>query len=330
LEWCLLFYRNANKQHVERSIPYLKQLSLLSRAAYLSFISDYPEADLGFQPGGLLMLSRTAEAHQEEVEAAHLARHHGLRVEVVDKRGLKQYEPNQELNAVGGVFYPDDAHLDSGKLYAYLWADLKKRGVKFHLNESLQSFGFDGNKLKSIQLGNDEIPTDHLVVAAGAWSGELSRQLQLKVPMMGGKGYTFWQENLPPVHTASILVEARVSVSPYGDRIRFGGTMEIAGTNTSIDPYRLQGIFESITRYYPDFKSKPPVVEEVWSGLRPCSPDGMPYLGKTDKWANVYLATGHSMMGLSLAPATGMIIRDLLINSESSVPLKAFHPDRFT
>jgi D-amino-acid dehydrogenase len=227
------------------------------------------------------------------------------------------------------VFYPDDAHLDSGKLYSYLLDYLKKQGVQFHLNESLQSIGFEKNTIQSIRFGKEEIPTDHLVVAAGAWSGELSKQLGLKVPMMGGKGYTFWQDNTPPVHKASILVEARVSVSPYGDRIRFGGTMEIAGTNTTIDPHRLQGIFESINKYYPGFQSKPPVLEEVWSGLRPCSPDGMPYIGKSDKWTNLYMATGHSMMGLSLAPATGMIIRDLLMKHDSPVPLKAFHPDRF-
>lgn len=329
LEWCLLFYRSANKKHVDRSIPHLKQLSLLSRAAYLSFTSAFPEADLGFQPGGLLMLSRTAAAHHEEMEAAQLAREHGLKVEVVDKNALKQFEPDQQVNAFGGVFYPDDAHLESGKLYSYLLSFLKERGVSFHLNKSLQSIDFEGNTLKSITINDEMLPTEHLVVAAGAWSGELSRQLGLKIPMMGGKGYTFWQDNHPAVHTASILVEARVSVSPYGDRIRFGGTMEIAGTNTRIDPHRLQGIFESINSYYPEFKSKAPRIEEVWSGLRPCSPDGMPYIGKSDKWSNVYLATGHSMMGLSLAPATGILIRELIMKSSPSMPLHAFHPDRF-
>jgi D-amino-acid dehydrogenase len=329
LQWCLLFYRHANKRHVEKSIPYLKQLSLLSRLAYTSFIQEHSGEDLGFQPGGLLMLSRSAESHHEEVEAAMLAREHGMEVEIVDKQGLQQFEAMQALHAYGGVFYPEDAHLDSGKLYTYLWNYLKTKGVTFHLNANLKDFHFEGSRLHKVILEDKELVTDSLIVAAGAWSGVLSDRLQLKLPMMGGKGYTFWQENHPPIQQASILVEARVSVSPYGEKVRFGGTMEIAGTDSRIDPYRLMGIFESIKDYYPEFKAETPKLEEVWSGLRPCSPDGMPYIGKTDKWDNIYLATGHSMMGLSLAPATGMLITDLLLNKEPSIPIEAFHPDRF-
>ena len=111
--------------------------------------------------------------------------------------------------------------------------------------------------------------------------------------------------------------------------MRFGGTMEITNPNSTINPRRIAGIVKSATRYFPQFKASDFEGIQPWSGLRPCSPDGLPYLGRSGHYPNLTIATGHAMLGLSLAPATGQIIADLLSGASPEALSPMFRPDRF-
>ena len=122
---------------------------------------------------------------------------------------------------------------------------------------------------------------------------------------------------------------ARVAVTPMDGALRFGGTMELAGTDESIACRRVRGIVRAATRYFPAFSATDFAGIEPWRGLRPVSPDGMPYLGRTRRWKNLLVATGHAMMGLSLAPATGKIVADLLAEKDPGVDLRLLDPERF-
>jgi D-amino-acid dehydrogenase len=330
IEWGWLFYKHANARHVAHSIPNLKNIGLLSRALYVQFAGEHKEqADIGLETGGLLMLYQSKHIEKEEIEGAMLARKHGLEAEIISKADLSILEPNQEINAIGGVFYPGDAHLRPEQLQVFLRQYLLDKGVKFHLNETVQVFDKQSDKINAIITDKATHQADNVVFCAGSWSGLLGEKLGIKLPMMGGKGYSFFQSNRPKIAKAAILVDARVSVSPYDDQVRFGGTMEITGINTKIDPMRVQGIVDSINRYYPAFETHPPAVSTIWTGLRPCSPDGLPYIGRVEGFSNLIIGTGHSMMGLSLAPATGKIMAEILQNQETSIPLAAFSPLRF-
>jgi D-amino-acid dehydrogenase len=121
----------------------------------------------------------------------------------------------------------------------------------------------------------------------------------------------------------------KVAVSPYADTVRFGGTMEIAGTNQSVNLNRVKGIFESINRFYPEFEAKFPAENQIWKGLRPCSPDGLPYIGFAPGYSNVLVGSGHSMMGISLAPATGKILAELHQQKATAMEIQGFEVGRF-
>jgi D-amino-acid dehydrogenase len=131
------------------------------------------------------------------------------------------------------------------------------------------------------------------------------------------------------VRIPSIFLEARVAVTPMANSLRFGGTMEISGVNHSINMQRVKGIVDSIPKYYPDMKISMPLKEKVWHGLRPCSPDGLPYIGRSDRFENLIIATGHSMMGLSLGPATGLLVAEIIDHKKSSMDIELFRPFRF-
>jgi D-amino-acid dehydrogenase len=148
--------------------------------------------------------------------------------------------------------------------------------------------------------------------------------------MQAGKGYSLTVKNprqLPEL--CSICTEARLAVTPMDGALRFGGTMEMAGIDERINPRRVRGIICAVPDYFPAFQESDFSDIQPWSGLRPCSPDGMPYIGRTQRWKNLTIATGHAMMGLSLAPATGRIVADVLAGERSPVALELLSPDRY-
>ena len=329
LQWCLLFFRSANEKQVQKAIPFLKNLSLLSKALYLDFKAEHPEAALALQEKGLMMAYQTMAMEKEEVEFAHLARKHGLEAEVLTPDDLKRVEPNLELKARGAVLFPGDAHLDPGALYSFLKNYLEEKGVKFMTSTQVIGFEKTATKVLAVLTDQGKIEAEKILLCGGSWSEELGKMLGFSMPMMGGKGYSFLQKNRPEIKQATILTEQKVAVSPYGETVRFGGTLEIAGTNQKVDMRRVQGIFESITRYYPEFEAKFPEENDIWKGLRPCSPDGLPYLGFAPTYSNVLVGSGHSMMGISLAPATGKLLAELHQAKDTSLNIQGFEVGRF-
>jgi len=167
------------------------------------------------------------------------------------------------------------------------------------------------------------------VLCGGSWSPQTTAQLGLNLPIQAGKGYslTLRQPRELP-NLCSIFTEARVAITPMGDTLRFGGTMEIGGLNDTINPVRVRGIIKSVPKYFPRFEESDFAGIEPWFGLRPVPPDGLPYIGRTKRLANLCLATGHGMMGISLAPITGQLVADTLTGARPRFDLSLLSPDR--
>jgi D-amino-acid dehydrogenase len=150
------------------------------------------------------------------------------------------------------------------------------------------------------------------------------------MPLMPGKGYSFMiEEPQRRMHIPAILCEARVAVTPMNGSIRLGGTMEIDKINSKINMNRVKGIVESTSKYFPELKPAMPEVESVWYGFRPCSPDGIPYIGRVNSYQNLVVATGHGMMGISLGPGTGKLISEILNHQKTSLETDIYSPSRY-
>lgn len=329
LKWGWEFYKHANEKHVKKSIPALRDLSLFSKICYQEWSKELP-FDFGYQERGLLMLYQKPETEKEEIEAAHIANDAGVKAQVLSAEEVQKMEPDVRVNARGGVYYTGDAHLTPQTLIQNLIQLLKTQGVKLQSQTTVQGFIIDQNKIRMIKTDRGDFEFDQVVLATGSWSGTVASQLKLSLPMQAGKGYSFTLQNVEKnTRIPSIFLEARVAVTPMGNTLRFGGTMEITGVDHSINMKRVKGIVDSIPKYYPDMKVSMPKQEEVWHGLRPCSPDGLPYIGRSNKIKNLVVATGHSMMGLSLGPGTGKIVSELIEQKRPSINLDAFDVERY-
>ena len=183
--------------------------------------------------------------------------------------------------------------------------------------------------ISKVITNGQEIKADIVVLASGAWMPELAKKMGVSIPMIAGKGYTFNTNNTPELNIPCILSEARVAITPMGNSIRYGGTMEIGKMNAAINMNRVQGIVDSANKYFSNVNLQMPSKENVWYGHRPCSPDGLPYIGHLKKYKNVIIAGGHSMMGLSLGLATGKTVSLLATNQPVNVDITLFNPERF-
>lgn len=328
LRWGYLFYKSATKEKISQSIPALKELSLLSKALYKQWSAELP-FDFGYQEKGLMMLYKTEETEKEEEGTARLANQLGIEAIILNPDEAQSLEPDVRIKVRGSVYFPGDAHLIPQVLINQLTKYLSDEGVIFVGNTEVLDFDVTDHVLESIQTSKGNFSFDEIILATGSWSGKLGKQLHLDLPMQSGKGYSFTLDRVQKnIKIPSIFLEARVAVTPMGGSLRFGGTMEIAGVNHDINMNRVRGIVDSIPHYYPEMEVALPSKDKVWHGLRPCSPDGLPYIGRT-KIRNLIVATGHAMMGLSLGPGTGKLIAELVDSENLSMSLTCFNPNRF-
>lgn len=329
LRWGLRFARSATRAHVERSAPILRDLSLASRKAFEE-LSQLPGVEFGLVKKGLLMLCRTPEALEEESHGAEKARDLGIPAEVLDSAQTAKLEPGVRMGIAGSVYYPQDCHLSPGRLMAALAGLAEAAGVRFAWETEVRGWNHSGGVVRSMDTDRGTFSGDEYVVCGGSWSPAVARGLGVDLPMQAGKGYSL---TLPRPRQSpaicSIFTEARVAVTPMDGGLRFGGTMEIAGMDESVNRVRVEGIVNAAPKYYPDFQTSDFANLPVWRGLRPCSPDGMPYVGRFASLQNVVAATGHAMMGLSLGPVTGQLVADLVSDQTPAHDIRLLAPDRF-
>jgi len=321
LAWAWRFWRASTRARVERAAPLLRDLHCASRVAY-----EQIAAECGLVRAGLLMLCKTRRALDEEAHAAARARALGVPAEVLDARQTAALDPQMTMDIAGSVYFPRDCHLQPER---YVAAMERRLGSEL-LDAEVTGWRREGARLVAVRTTGGEIAGDEFILCGGAWSPGVGREIGLRLPMQAGKGYSLTLAapvELPRL--CSILTEARVAVTPMGSTLRVGGTMEIAGFNERISPRRVAGIVKALPQYFPRFSAGDFAEIEPWCGLRPCSPDGLPYLGRTRAAENLIVATGHAMMGLSLAPVTGELAAQLVDGEPPRFDLTLLAPDRY-
>jgi D-amino-acid dehydrogenase len=330
-DWAWKFLLSSTAGHVARSGPLLRDLNLRSRRAYEALSAEWGDS-FGLAQRGLLMLCKSAQTLHDEIHVAEAARALGLAAHVLSADDTAQLDPGVRADVAGSVYFPQDCHLDPARFVAGLTQKLMEGGARFVWEAELTGWERRGAGIDAARTTAGEFSGDEYVIAGGSWSPEIGAALDLALPMQPGKGYSFTvpaPRQLPEI--CSIFVEARVAVTPMGGSLRFGGTMEITDLANAgeINPRRVNGIKKSIPAYFPDFRAVDFEGLPVWTGLRPCSPDGLPYLGRFRDYPNLSAATGHSMMGLSLGPVTGLLMAQILSDETPEINVAALSPDRF-
>jgi len=330
MRWGWLFARACTSAHTRRAAPVLRDLCLGGRRLFVE-LSDITGHAFELKTEGLLNLCQTQRGLDHEAHGlARLAQELGIEARVLDARQTAAVEPGARLDVAGSVYFPVDAHLSPRKFMPALTSLLQEMGVKFLCSTTLYGWRTAGGRIAGAQTTAGDVVADEYLLTGGSWSPGMVNGLGLRLPMQPGKGYSLTLERPRFQLTKSlILTERRVAVTPMGDQLRFGGTMEMSGHDGRLRPERVQQIVSSARRYFPDLTDGDFAGIKPWFGYRPVSPDGLPYLGRLRDFSNLTAACGHAMLGVTMAPISGLLVAELLMDRKPSVDLTLLDPNRY-
>ena len=327
LRWGWRFYRHSTERHVMASRELLRDLNLESRRLFAE-LAD--EEDFGLVKRGLLMLCKSQKGLDEEAHIATEGHEIGLQAEVIDSAAAAKLDPAITMKVAGAVYWQQDCHLNPARFMASIRRRVLAAGGTIESGVTIDSIETSDGRVVALTGGGRRFEGSKFVIAGGSWTAALLKTVGLRLPLQAGKGYSLTLPAPPELpRLCSIFAEAKVAVTPMDGSLRFGGTMEIGGLDRSINPARVRGIIKSVNAYFPKFSERDFDGIAPWAGLRPVSPDGIPYLGQVPNLPNLLAAAGHAMMGLSLGPVSGRMVADLLAGDPPFRTIRAMSPGRF-
>jgi D-amino-acid dehydrogenase len=328
IKWGLTFWKRSGQSTMERNIPHMNAILQLSRELTSEIKNDLGN-NFRMEEKGCLMLYKSELTEKHEIELAKEAAELNIETQIFNAKEIQQMEPDVEVNVRGGILYPIDCHLHPGDLMATIKKYLDDNGVEFKLNTTITGFEKNAGVITKIITDNRDVTGDEYVLATGSWLPLVTKDLGIEILLQAGKGYSMTFENVSRnIKYPAILVDDRVAMTPMGADLRMGGTMEISGLGSPTLMKRVNSIFSAAKSYYPNLPVEFPKPEKIWSGLRPLSPDGLPYIGRHSAYKNLVIAGGHAMLGISLAAATGKLIEEIIAHKKTSIDTSAFDVER--
>ena len=319
LPWLLRFAAAATPRRTRRNAAVLRELASRSATLHAQFAAG--GLDTGYAQRGLLNVYASERAFDRALDELAL---NGGRARVVTDSLPADLAP-----VAGAILDADEAHCDPHRFVQAVGRMAKEKGVAVRTGVEVLGLRRRDRRIESLSTTAGELRAGEVVLAAGVWTGALARSLGLRLPLEGGKGYHVDVEARPGDPELPIwLHESRVVITPLDGRLRLAGTLELTGTDDRVDARRLDAILAAVRRAMPEFGERRTL--DVWRGLRPCTPDGLPAIGRIPTLDNAIVAAGHGMWGLQLAPLTGRLVGAIAAGDDPERDLRPLRPGRFT
>ena len=330
LRWLWQFRAACTHERMMASAPLLLQLNRQSLQLFRD-LAEIEKLEFGYSERGLLTLHQSEKARNAGEQEAEILRGLGIEAISLDRKGLIALEPNLKAEVTSAIFYPEHAHLNASKLVNAVADQAKLEGATILTHSEVTGFTLREGRITEVKISDDSIQAEEVVLAAGAWSSILAKQLGAPILMEPAKGYSITAKRKFPDHgpTRSISIDdARVAVTPLGiDRFRFSSTLELVGFDPGINTRRLAASREAMQSIFSDMEALDE--EKTFYGYRPLTPDGLPYIGRSEKIQNLVFATGHGKLGLTHGPITGQLVSQIIGGEIPSIELTLLRPERF-
>lgn len=327
LRWLIRFALDSREKQMLKSLPVLRDLLFASRAMYEDLAKN-AGFDFGFEGKGSLLVCLSERALEKERREIHLLEHFKIPVSAVNREEALEIEPALSPNIAGGVYYPRDGRIDPRRFVVGLAEKAKGLGAQFHTETEALGFESENGRVAIVHTTRGEFHPKQVILASGSWSPGVARALSLRVPIQPAKGYSVMLENPPMTPRLPLLFsEARTVVNPLGHALRVAGTLELAGMDFSFNPKRIRAMQKASAEYLPGLSEARAI--EIWRGLRPCTPDGLPIVSRVKEFENLIVAAGHAMLGMSLGPVTGKLVAQLALAEQTDLDLAPLAVSRF-
>ena len=327
VKWLWRFWRHCDARHYRTGLESVARLGEETMALYDAARADGVEFEM--EHAGVLLVCLRKGSIDEVLADLEPMRRYGYRTpRVVSGPALLALEPALSPTAAGAVLVEEERHLRPEALTAGLVKRLTAMGAEIHPEVEVVGVRRRGRAITAVITAQGSLAADLFLLAAGAWSGRLAGKLGVRLPVEAGKGYSVTIRR-PGVRIRRplYLEEARIACTPFGDALRAAGTMELSGLNTTLDRRRIAAIDHAMDTYLPGWSQGEG--RDEWVGMRPVTPDGLPMIGRVRAYDNLYVATGHAILGVTLAPATAAAISDVMCSGTTGIDLTAFDPGRF-
>lgn len=282
-----------------------------------------------FEQKGLLMICTSDKGMSAAIKDTELLARFGVPGKQMTEDEAKAFEPAVRGKLKGAIFYPEEAHVEPYAAVEVYRKAAEANGVTILPETELFDVAMNADgSVAALKTTRGELRADQYVLAAGTWTQRVAKHFGFNIPLLGGKGYAAILDPLSVMPKVPIMIQdKKIAVTPRNGSIRLAGTMEIVDQDESITARRVGAILNGASQYL--HISEKPKLLEVWRGLRPCSSDGMPIIGRSSRCSNLVFATGHQMMGLKTAPATAQMVTDILLGTKPAFDPKPFDPGRF-
>lgn len=331
MKWLWAFQRHCTQAHVDHGVPVLRDSILASLALLDEWCKEPGFESAGLAHTGLLMLHHSEKARAENLELADIAEKAGLEIERLDRDGTLEKEPALKTAISGSVYFRQDARVDPEGLLRAMDAHIRERGVTV-IDGAVRKMQKKGRTVVSVQTEDALFESDQLVIATGSWAPKLTRGLGTKLLLQPAKGYSVTIPSAAEggvdtkMHMPCLVTDQKISITPMPGGIRFSGTLGLQGYDLSVDERRAGPIRRHAELYCGEEHVRP---VQTWAGLRPASPDGLPYVGPLPDMDNVWVASGHGMLGVTMAPITARLLGDMMGGTDPALDPGPFRVDRF-
>lgn len=298
----------------------------------MDLLDEWAADGIGFEMhrAGVLLAFEKRESFQGQVESLDVFESFGMVPRRLHGADVRAVEPALSERIRHGLFFPDDRQVEPDSLTRGLVKRCRELGVRIHEHTSVREFVRNGETVTGVVTDRGVFDGDTLLLAAGVGTRRLSEQLGVPLPIRSGKGYSVDYSPAPvSLRTSLTLEDARVAVTPLNGMLRLAGTMEFGGDETTIAPRRVEAIKRAAAENFAEW-GDPTGEAAPWAGQRPMTPDGLPVIGRLHPLSNVFVASGHGMLGLTLAPATAEIVTDAITEDRFATVTDAVSPRRFT
>lgn len=319
ISWMLGFGLNARADKVQKAMEGRNNLMLSSKALFKDIIKE-ENIDCNWSDEGIMFAFESEKAFDKHAAINRRLTDLDMQLMADPMVGdaLYQKEPALSENVHGGWWYRFDASIKPDLMVAGLKKALKQKGVQFFEETEVVGFESANYQITGINTNRGDFKAKNIVLATGAWSPKVVDDLDLKIPIVPGKGYSITMKSpgFSP-KMPCIMEEKKVVATPWNGSYRLGGTMEFAGYNTELNKVRFNALKKAANIYLRD-----PYTDDVlehWYGWRPMTNNGLPIIDHAPKYRNMLMACGHNMLGLSMGPATGKLVSEILTAKETHI-----------
>ena len=328
LSWLLKFALKCNAPHVTRAAKGKYEILNYSIGLFDTLLA-LEKMNCDFEKKGILSVFRDRKNFENYSKTNAFLDTYNFGARRIEKKELMELEPALRKDIAGAWLNKADWHLKPDMLMASWRKHLSRKGLIIEEHCKLVGFETRGNAVVGVNTVKGRFKADAFILATGAWAPRTVRQLKLDLPVQPGKGYSITMERpgICPVYPCSLYEKSMVA-TPWKSGYRLGGTMEFSGYDTRLNPKRLAKLISGATAFLREPLGHP-VIEE-WSSLRPMTYDDLPIIDRAPSQENLIIATGHGMLGLTLATGTGKIVCDMVYDKTPEIDIKAFGINRFS